>query len=70
LAIIEVRDSSDTTIFLALQGGMLDSGSSSDFGVVWQPDQAGTVQIRTFVVSDLQEVEVLSPVAISAITVN
>jgi hypothetical protein len=71
VALIEVRDSNGATVFLALQGGTLDPSGSTDIGVLWQPGQAGTFEVRTFVVSHIgAEVEVLSPVAVSEITVS
>lgn len=70
MALIEVRDSSGVTVFLALQGGTLDPSGSTNIGVMWQPDQAGTFEVRTFVVSDIGGGEVLSPVASSEIVVS
>lgn len=70
LALVEVRDSNDSTVFLSLQTGLLQPSGSSDIGVLWQPGNAGVFQIRTFVVSNLEELEILSPIATSQIVIN
>jgi hypothetical protein len=67
MALIEVRDSTGVTVFLALQSGTLEPSGSTEIGAAWQPEDAGTYQLRTFAVSGLMEV--LSPVASSQITV-
>lgn len=71
VALIEVRDSSGVTVFLALQSGMLEPSGSTDIGVMWQPDQAGRFEVRTFLITSISgEAEPLSPVAISEITIS
>jgi hypothetical protein len=71
VALIEVRDSKGVTVFLALRSGTLEPLGSMDIGVLWRPDQAGTFEVRTFVVSNIGVgAEVLSPVASSEITVT
>jgi hypothetical protein len=59
------------TVFLALQSGTLESSGSTDIGVLWQPDQAGAFEVRTFVVTGLDlGREVLSQIASSDIIVT
>jgi hypothetical protein len=71
VALIEVRDSDGVTVFLALRSGTLESLGSTDIGVLWQPDEGGTFELRTFVVTNIGlGAEVLSPVASSQITVS
>jgi hypothetical protein len=70
VALIEVRDNYGVTVFLALRSGTLEPIGSTDIGVLWQPDQAGTFGVRTFVITDIVGGQVLSPVASSEITVN
>jgi hypothetical protein len=71
VALIEVRDSGGATVFLALQGGTLEPSGSTQIGVLWQLDRAGTFEVRTFVVTTIGAGgEVLSPVASSEITIT
>jgi hypothetical protein len=70
VALIEVRDGSGVTVFLALQGGMLEPNGSTEVGVLWQPDSPGEFEARTFAVAELGGGEVISPVATSAMTVS
>ena len=70
VALIEVRDSNDVTVFLSWQSGNLESRGTTDISVAWLPDNAGLYQVRTFVLSSLGNGEVLSPVATSDFTVT
>lgn len=71
VALLDVRDSSGVTVFLALQSGTLEPSGSTTIGVLWQPDSPGKFEVRTFAVSQLgTAVQVLSPVAASEITVS
>jgi hypothetical protein len=70
VALIEVRDGSGVTVFLALQGGTLEPNGSTEVGVLWQPDSPGEFEARTFAVAELGGGEVISPVATSFITVT
>lgn len=71
VVIIEVRDSNDVTVFLALQSGTLDPSGSTNIGVLWQPYQAGTFEVRTFAITSISgEVELLSSPAVSEIIVG
>jgi len=70
VAILEVRDSSGFTVFLAWQTGTLNPGGNADVGLSWTPEFSGEYLARTFVISNLQTPAVLSPVETSEITVN
>lgn len=63
--ILEVRDANDVTIYLQWQKGILGPSDISGIGLSWTPERAGNYEIRTFVVSDMLNAEVLSPVATS-----
>jgi len=67
VALIEVRDSNDVTVFLSWQSGTLEPRGTTDIAVSWLPYNIGTYQIRTFTLSSIgtEGVEVLSPVAMS-----
>lgn len=69
-AIMEVRDSTGVTVFLAWQTGKLDASSASEVGLSWTPTAPGDYTIRVFVISDLLIPDVLSPVVESGITVR
>jgi hypothetical protein len=70
VALIEVRDSNDVTVFLAWQTGTLPANGQTQVGLSWTPDIAGDYEVRTFVISDLNNPQVLSEVSTSNITVN
>jgi hypothetical protein len=71
VALIEVRDSNDVTVFLSWQSGNLESRGTTNISVAWLSNNAGAYQVRTFVLSSLGNgAEVLSPVATSDITVT
>ena len=70
VALIEVRDSSGITVFLAWQTGTLNADGRAEVGLSWTPDRSGDYQVRTFVVSNLSNPQVLSPVMTSNITVS
>jgi hypothetical protein len=70
VGLIEVRDSDGITQFLAWQTGVMDSGDRSEIGLSWTPEDAGDYQVRTFVISSLNNPQVLSPVATSTISVS
>jgi hypothetical protein len=70
VALIEVRDSSGVTVYLAWQTGTLNPAGEVEVGLSWKPEQAGDYEVRTFIISDLASPQVLSPVEQSAVTVN
>jgi hypothetical protein len=70
VALVEVRDSSDVTVYLAWQTGTLNPNGQTNVGLSWTPDQAGNYQVRTFVISSLAKPDILSPVASTPITVS
>ena len=60
--LVEVRDSSDRTTFLAWQSGSLSPMESSEVGVSWTPENKGDYEVRAFAISNLQNPEILSEV--------
>lgn len=70
VALIEVRDSNGVTVFLAWQTGTLSANGQTQVGLSWTPDIADDYEVRTFVISDLNNPTILSPVETSNITVN
>jgi hypothetical protein len=68
--LLEVRDSSGVTVFLAWQSGMLEPLGQTDIGVTWTPDRPGHYEARTFAVSDLDNPQVLSMVTSSEFTIE
>ncbi|HJS82319.1 MAG TPA: hypothetical protein VJ742_05730, partial [Nitrososphaera sp.] len=70
VALIEVRDNNGVTVYLAWQTGTLPAGGSSQVGLSWTPEDSGDYDIRTFVISSLENPRILSPVVTSDITVS
>jgi hypothetical protein len=69
-AIVEVRDSSGVTIFLAWQTGTLNQAGQTQVGLSWMADNPGDYTVRTFVISDLNNPQILSKPMESTITVS
>ena len=71
VVLVEVRDSNNVTIFLALQSGTLDPEGSTDIGILWQPLNEGTFEVRSFAITELgASVELLSTVARSDVVIT
>lgn len=70
VALVEVRDSDGITVFLAWQTGTLNPSGSAEVGLSWTPEEAGDYTIRTFIISDLANPQILSEVAATEITVS
>lgn len=68
VGIIEVRDSQDVTVYLALQSGVIGPGASSTIGSSWTAEEPSTYQLRSFAITDLQEPRILSAIASSEVT--
>jgi hypothetical protein len=62
LVVLEVRNSEQVTESLVWQTGSLVPQGSTNMGVSWLPQRSGNYEVRTFVISDLERAEVLSPV--------
>lgn len=69
-AIIEVRDARGVTLFLGWQSGTLNPNGHTEVGLSWAPKQAGAYQLRTFIISGFQDLEILSPVITSTVGVT
>jgi hypothetical protein len=68
--LVEVRDSSGVTVFLAWQSGTLDSNSQTQIGVSWIPERPGDYIARMFAISDFDNPQVLSQVSESDFTIE
>jgi hypothetical protein len=68
--LVEVRDSSGITQFLAWQTATIDADGRVEVGLSWTPDRSGDYQVRTFVISSLNNPQVLSEVKTTQITVS
>jgi len=69
-SMIEVRDSTGVTQHLAWQSGSLKGGADAEIGVSWTPQQAGDYQLRTFIISNLENPQILSVVRESEISIG
>lgn len=67
---IEVRDLSGITRFLAWQSGSISPMEESEVGVSWTPENKGEYEVRAFAISDLQNPEILSEVQGSEVKVG
>jgi hypothetical protein len=70
VAILEIRDSNDITVFIGWQSGTLHRDSPAEIGMSWIPQDRGEYEARMFIVSDLQNPRVLSGVTSSQVTVT
>lgn len=70
VVIIEVRDSDNTTVFLALQSGTLEPNGRTAVGTSWTAGEPSAYFFRTFTISGLQDPSILSAVAEAEIIVN
>lgn len=66
--IIEVRDASGIMVQIAWQSGVVEVGGLMSVGVSWMPKYAGTYELRTFVISGLENPHILSTVSSSKVT--
>ncbi len=65
VGILEVRNSEGITEYLAWQTGILEYHQSIQIGYSWMPEYADTYELRTFIISDLPNPRILSPVSTS-----
>jgi hypothetical protein len=70
VALIEVRDSTGITVYLAWQSGNLEPAGTTAIEVSWIPDVSGKYEVRTFAVSSLTNAIVLSKVATTSVDVS
>jgi len=70
VALVEVRDSSGVTVFLGWTTGSLSANGQAAVGLSWTPEQSGTYEVRTFVLSSLSSPTILSDVVKSNLTVS
>ncbi|HKU49255.1 MAG TPA: hypothetical protein VJP79_04845 [Nitrososphaera sp.] len=69
IAMVEARSSVGITQLLEFQTGQVSEDGSVEIGISWTPDEPGNYQLRTFLLSDLKNPEVLSAVTTKEITV-
>lgn len=77
VSLVEVRDESGLTIFLAWQTGellaadyMTNTYNNTTMSFSWLPETPATYEVRTFVISNLENPQILSPVERAEITVT
>jgi hypothetical protein len=68
--LVEVKDSSGVTVFLAWQSGALGPNSQTQIGVSWIPERPGDYNVRTFAISNFDNPQVLSQVSESDFKVS
>ena len=70
VAMVEARSSIGITELLEFQIAQASGDNSVEFGISWTPEEAGTYELRTYLLSGLQEPQVLSEVTTKQITVE
>jgi hypothetical protein len=70
VAIVEVRNADGITVMLQWQQGTMAANGNAGVGISWTPDVAGSYQVRTFVISNLSNPQVLSNVVTNNVTVS
>lgn len=62
VTMIEARDSAGVTQFLAWQKSSLSAEQYTEIGALWAPMEPGKYELRTFIISDLENPVILSSV--------
>nr|AFK24884.1 hypothetical protein Josef01_05d18_36 [uncultured archaeon] len=70
VSIMEARDQDGVTVFLAWQSGILNTNSGIEIGSSWTPGNSGKYQLRTFMITSFANPQILSPIAVSDITIS
>lgn len=70
VAVFEVRDSKDVTVFVKLDAGLLVPAGQQLSRVYWVPEIAGEYTARVFAVSSISEPEILSGIQSISFTVE
>lgn len=70
VAIMEVRNAEGQTVSLVWHSGYLYPQSRTEVGMSWIPQEPGAYELRTFLVSEFQNPQILSKVSSSAVTVT
>lgn len=70
IAIIEVRDKQGTTVNLQFQKGTSRPFDSNEVGFSWSPQEVENYTLRTFLISDFQDPNILTPVAETQLLAN
>src|SRR5687768_7073551 len=68
VAMVEARSSIGITELLEFQIAQASENNSIEFGISWTPEEAGTYELRTYLLSGLEEPQVLSEVTTKQIT--
>jgi hypothetical protein len=70
VAIIEVRDSDGVTVSIGWQTGSINPQDNTEVAMSWIPENPGTYELRTFLISSLSNPQILTPVASSEVAVS
>ena len=70
IAVVEARNSIGITEMLEFQTGQTSGTGGVEVGISWTPEEPGSYELRTFLLSDLLEPQVLSGVSTKQITVE
>jgi hypothetical protein len=70
VSLVEIRDSDGITLYLAWQTGNLEPADSTEVGFSWIPEESGTYEVRTFVLSSFTDGLVISEVSKTSLVVS
>lgn len=70
IVVVEARNSIGITEMLEFQTGQTGRGGSVEVGISWTPEEPGGYELRTFLLSDLLEPQMLSAVSTKQIIVE
>jgi len=70
VALIEVRDSSGVTVAIGFSTGTLKPNDRNEVGQSFTPQESGSYNVRTFVISSLDKPQILSKVEQSTLSVS
>lgn len=70
IVILEARDQDDLTVFLQLSSVNLSASSATYVAAPWSPDEVGNFSLRTFAISNFTNVEILTLVTESDVTIT
>lgn len=70
VVLVEVRDSNGITVWFNWHTQIIRAGDTIGLGMSWMPEHAGQYEVRTFVISGLNNPRVLSGVVQTDVTVS
>ena len=70
LAVVQVRDENGITQYIDMRGGLVAPSGSLEIGSLWKPEEAGTFELRIFLIENLENPGVISSPASSMVEIS